>query len=182
MIERTQEYFQALGQKRLIEQARLTADSGFCNTANANYLYEHGIDGYLPDLGFRKRDPHFVDVERYRSNTNKENEQCRDKKKRQYTSPEIHYDRPSHTCTCPAGKKLYSNGRLVDFNGHEVVKFRSAQRDCVPCMHQEQCFRYLAKIQTRQVSIFIDRSTRVKKLQRYLYLMKQKIDTPAGRH
>jgi transposase len=96
MIEQTRQHFQALGDPDIFKTTRLTADSGFYNTANVTYLYQHGIDGYLPDLGFRKRDPRFVEVERYRARSKKERQQYYGTKRQQYTSPDFHYDADSH--------------------------------------------------------------------------------------
>ena len=41
--------------------AIVTADTGFSNEANMQYLHQEGIDGYIPDNQFRSRDPKFSD-------------------------------------------------------------------------------------------------------------------------
>jgi len=180
VIEQTREHFQSLGDPDVFTTAKVTADSGFYNTANVTHLYQHGIDGYLPDLGFRKRDPRFAEVERYRARAKKDKEYYYGKTRRHYTSPDFHYDEATHTCVCPAGKKLYSNGRANNTGGYEALKFRGARRDCLPCTHREKCFRNPDQTQTRQVAIFIGRSKQTPPS--YLDLMKQKIDTPEGRY
>ncbi len=180
MVGQTQEHFQAIRGKAIFKTTKLTADSGFYNTANVTHLYEHGIDAYLPDLGFRKRDPRFAAVERYRARAKKDKQQYYGKKPRHYTSADFHYDAATHTCLCPAGKKLYSNGRAKNHGGYESLKFRGAKRDCLPCIHRDKCFRDPAKTQTRQVAIFIGRAKQAKP--NYLDLMRQKVDTPQGRY
>ena len=180
MIKQTQAHFQALGHKDILKTTKLTADSGFYNTANVTHLYQNGIDGYLPDLGFRKRDPRFAGVERYRARDKKDKQAYFGRKTQHYTSPDFHYDAATHTCICPAGKRLYSNGRASNLGGYEALKFRGAKRDCLPCTHREQCFRDPAKTEVRQVAIFIGRSKQ--QPPGYLDLMKQKIDTPEGRY
>ena len=180
MVEQTQAHFQVLGHKDILKNVKLTADSGFYNTANVTHLYEHGIDGYLPDLGFRKRDPRFAEVERYRARDKKDKQAYFGRKTQHYTSPDFHYDEATHTCICPAGKKLYSNGRASNLGGYEALKFRGAKRDCLPCTHRDRCFRDPDKTQTRQVAIFIGRAKQAKP--GYLDLMKRKIDTPEGRY
>jgi hypothetical protein len=87
---------------------------------------------------------------------------------------------PTHTCICPAGKKLYSNGRANDLGGYETLRFRGAKRDCLPCSLRNECFKDPAKTETRQVAIFIGRAKQAKP--NLLDLMKQKIDTPQGRY
>ena len=180
MIERTDEHFVAMGHKDIFRTTRLTADSGFYNTANVTHLYENGIDGYLPDIGFRKRDPRFADTERYRARYKKDRRAHYGTKTQQYTAKDFVYDEASHTCICPAGKKLYSNGRVTSEVGDETLRFRGARRDCLACTHRDKCFRDPDKTQTRQVAIFMGRSAQAKP--NYLELMKQKIDTPQGRY
>jgi len=150
----------------------LTADSGYYNTTNVTHFYEQGIDGYLPDLGFRKRDPRFADVERYRARDKKDKQAYYGRKTQHYTSPDFQYDEATHTCICPAGKKLYSNGRSKDLNGYEALRFRGAKRDCLPCTHRDKCFKDPSKTPTRQVAIFIGRAKQTKP--HYLDLMRKK--------
>lgn len=180
MVEQTQEHFQAIGHPHIFKTTKLTADSGFYNTANVTHLYHKGIDGYLPDLGLRKRDPRFADVERYRARAKKDREQYGGKAPRHYTSRDFHYDEATHTCLCPAGKTLHSNGRANNLGGYEALRFPGAKRDCVPCTQRDTCLRDPQKTQTRQVAIFIGRSKQAKP--NYLDLMKQKINTPEDRY
>ena len=37
----------------------VTADTGFANEANMQYLHDENINGYIPDNQFRSRDPKF---------------------------------------------------------------------------------------------------------------------------
>lgn len=181
MVQGTQANFRAIGTAdRLGQHTKLSADSGFYNEANVKYLYEAGIDAYLPDIGFRKRDPRFAQVERYRARDKKDKQRYYGRKTRQFTSPDFHYDENTHTCICPAGKKLYSNGRSRNLGGYEALKFRGAKRDCLPCALRVQCMRNPNQTQTRQVAIFIGRAKHAPR--RYIDQMKQKIDTPEGRH
>ena len=180
MVKQTREHFAAMGHKDIFRSAKLTADSGFYNTANVKHVYEHGIDAYLPDIGFRKRDPRFATVARHKVRHNKERAALSGKKTKLFTSPDFRYDKASHSCICPAGRKLYSNGRGMNTRGYETLRFRGAKRDCVPCSLRRQCFRNPGKTQVRQVAIFVGRSqqSRPNDLDR----MKAKIDTAEGRY
>lgn len=180
MIAHTQESFQAIRGRDIFKTAKVAADSGFYNTANVTHLYQHGIDGYLPDLGFRKRDPRFAHVERYRARAKRDRQAYYGKTREHYTSPDFHYDAQTHTCICPAGKRLYSNGRALNLNGYETLRFRGAKQTCLPCGRRHQCMKDPDKTQTRQVAIFVGRSKQAPPS--YLDLMKQKIDTPEGRY
>jgi transposase len=180
MVEGTQANLRAIGRvDGLSPRSKLSADSGFHNEANVRYLYEAGIDAYLPDTGFRKRDPRFAAVERFRARSKHDKQLYFGRTPKRFTSPDFHYDPKTHTCICPAGKQLYSNGRANNLGGYEALKFRGAKRDCVPCPLRAQCMRDPSKTQTRQVAIFIGRSKQAPP--RYIDQMRQKIDTLEGR-
>lgn len=118
MVKQTKQYFHAPHGQDIFKTTKLTADSDFYNTANVTHLYQNGIGAYIPNLGFRKRDPRFVNVERYRDK--KEKQAYYGRQSQHYTSPDFHYDAATHTCICPAGKKLYSNGRANNLGGNEA--------------------------------------------------------------
>ncbi len=177
MIEGTEDNFGVLEKTYLRKKTKLTADSGFYNKNNVEYLYTNNIDAYLPDIGFRKRDPRFQDIGKYKERHRKEQQKKR--KTNHYTSPDFHYDPETHTCICPAGKKLYSNGRNLDLNGYKTMRFRGAKRDCLPCDQRDRCMKDPTKTLTRQTTIFIGRSNSAP--QPYIDHMKHKIDTPQGR-
>jgi len=177
MIEGTRDNFSAINKTYINKKTKLTADSGFYNKDNLEYLYTNNIDGYLPDLGFRKRDPRFNDIDKYKERHRKEHR--KNKKTAHFTSPDFHHYPETHTCICPVGKKLYSNGRNLDLNGFVALRFKGAKRDCLPCHLREKCMRDPNKTQTRQATIF---SHRVKpEQQTYIDDMKRKIDSPQGR-
>jgi transposase len=174
MIEQIRENFKTIRKgKDIFKTTKLTADSGFYNTTNVNYIYQNNIDGYLPDMGFRKRDPRFVDRDKYKAPQRK-------RESRTYTSPDFHYDPASHTCICPAGKKLYSNGSSLNLRGFETLRFRGAKQSCMPCQQRHLCMRNPEKTETRQVAVFVGRTDKTSS--RYIDLMKQKIDTQRGRY
>jgi transposase len=62
MIDGVRENFEAIGEDDIFAQAKVTADSGFHSEANMQMLAEKGIDGYVADNQFRKRDPQFSDA------------------------------------------------------------------------------------------------------------------------
>jgi transposase len=177
MVEGTEDNFAAIESTYIKKKTKLTADSGFYTKKNVEYLYTQNIDGYLPDIGFRKRDLRFHAVDKYKERHRQEKRKHR--KTTHYTSPDFHYDAETHTCICPAGKKLYSNGRNLDLNGYEALRFRGAKRDCLPCNQRHLCMKDPSKTQTRQATIFIGRAKEAP--QPYIDHMKHKIDTPQGR-
>jgi hypothetical protein len=48
-------------QKLFNKNTLVTADTGFANEANMQYLHEQKINAYIPDNQFRSRDPKFQD-------------------------------------------------------------------------------------------------------------------------
>jgi len=73
MVEGTRENFREIGSEEdVFEKAKLVADSGFHTEENMKMLMEEEIDAYVADTQFRKRDPRFAEVEKYKERFNKE--------------------------------------------------------------------------------------------------------------
>jgi len=73
MVKGTRENFQAMDKdKDIFQKAKLTADSGFHSEKNMKMLSLEGVDGYVADKLFRKRDPRFADADRYKERYRKE--------------------------------------------------------------------------------------------------------------
>jgi len=82
-------------------------------------------------------------------------------------------------CICPAGKRLYGNGKDCTFNGYAAMKFRGAERDCMPCPLRQQCLRKPETTKARQVAFFQGKRAGQ---QSHTDRMKAKIDSAAGKH
>lgn len=172
MIEGTRKNFEAIGvQGDIFKQTQLSADAGFHTEQNMKMLFEEQIDGYVADILFRKRDPRFKTADRHKPN--------KEKAKEHFTPKDFIYDQASQTCICPAGNKLYRNGRNIQIRGFGFVKFRGAKINCVPCPLRAKCLRHPERTVTRQVVFFTGRTA--DKLETYTQKMKKKIDTPQGR-
>jgi len=177
MIAATRANFQAIDKDAdIFANAVLTADSGFHTEKNIETVFAQGIDAYIADNQFRKRDPRFATAERHRARHKAEQ---RKSKGSRYRPADFLYDPASQTCICPAGKALYRNGSSCWIGGYEAVKFAGAKMHCVPCTQRDKCLRHPERTATRQVVFFKGRSESVK--QTYTAKMKQKIDTPEGR-
>jgi transposase len=180
MLEGTCENFASIAEQAdVLKQAKLTADSGFHSEANVRYLFERGIDGYLADTMFRKRDPRFASAERHVPKRDAE-PWSRPQRQGLYKAVDFRVAEDLSYALCPAGKRLYRNGRHCDINGFEAVKFTGAKRDCRPCELRAQCLRHPERTPVRQVAIFLGRIPG--KPETYSARMKRKIDTQRGRH
>jgi transposase len=180
MIEGTRENFEAMGHKKdVFKKAKLTADSGFHTEANMKEVMGQRIDAYIADTGFRKRDPRFSDVARYKERFRKERAEYYGvadlyRPHRDFTISED----KSH-CICPAGKRLYRNGGNVVVNGQRAIKFHGRKTDCRVCELRERCLRHPDRTEARQVYFFQGRSE--KKPETFTEKMKRKIDSVKGR-
>ena len=173
MIEGTRKNFETIGvEGEIFEKSQLSADAGFHTEQNMKMLFDEPIDGYVADILFRKRDPRFKTADRHKP---KKKEQSR----KYFTPKDFIYDQATQTCICPAGNKLYRNGRNIQIRGFGFVKFRGAQMHCVPCPLRAKCLRYPERTRTRQVVFFTGRTA--DKPESYTQKMKKKIDTPQGR-
>jgi len=178
MIEGTRENFKSIGAaKDVFEEAKLTADAGFHTEQNMKMLFEEQIDGYVADILFRKRDPRFITADRHRARAKAERQ--KERGGGHYRPSDFIYDEASQTCICPAGNKLYRNGRNVQIRGFGFVKFRGAKMHCVPCPERAKCLRHPERTLTRQVVFFTGRAADAPET--YTQKMKKKIDTPQGR-
>ena len=63
MVEGIEAHFNAMGDKQIVQKAKLTADSGFHTEVNLKALSERKIDAYIADNQMRKRDPRFIDTD-----------------------------------------------------------------------------------------------------------------------
>src|SRR6266508_1870875 len=162
MLEGTRQRFEAIGEKSdVLKNVVISSDSGFHTEANVKYLFESGIDGYVADHLFRKRDPRFASAGRHRP--------MREQTKAQHFLPrDFIYDADTQ------------NGSRCVIGGREAVKFTGAKRVCGPCDLRAKCLRYPQRTPVRQVVFFTGRTTA--KAETYTTKMKRKIDTEHGRY
>lgn len=180
MLEGTRETFRAIGEKAdVLKQVAVTADAGFHSEANVGYVFEHGIDGYVADTLFRKRDPRFATALRYLPKRASE-PWARPQGLGLFKAREFQVADDLTHAICPAGRRLYRNGRHCNIKGFEAVKFTGAKRDCGSCQLRSRCLRHPERTAVRQVAIFLGRVPG--KSETWTSRMKRKIDTDPGRH
>jgi hypothetical protein len=179
MIEGTRERFQALGEPGdLFHRVRFVADTGFYTEAGLRYLFEHGIDAYLPDPHFRQRDPRFRDAKQHTP----ERERAANAKRRGRTfrPKDFVYDAEKGTCTCPAGHPMYlKNSRFTTSDGYQATSFQARLTDCRVCPLRKRCLQREDQVSSRQVYFFHGRSAEAEET--FTDKMKRKIDTWSGR-
>jgi hypothetical protein len=178
MVEGTRQNLAAIGSSDAFEQTKLTADSGFHSEANMQMLMEQGIDAYVADTQFRKRDPRFAERDRYKERFRKEQAAFLGTTTT-YTTRYFTMSEDKSHCICPAGKRLHRNGANVIVKGKRAIKFRGNKTDCRICPLRKQCLRYPDRTETRQVYFFQGRAPSLP--ESFTEKMKRKIDSVKGR-
>ncbi len=179
MLEGARATFRELGRDEdLLKDAALAADSGFHSEANVKYLFDTGVDGYLADTLFRKRDPRFATASRHVP-TRASAPWARPPSQGLFLPKDFIYDEATKTCICPAGQFLYRNGSHCRIGERVAVKFTGAKRVCGPCTLREKCLRHPLRTPVRQVVFFTGQTDRP---ETYTAKMKRKIDTEHGRY
>lgn len=181
MLEGVRESFDELGlSKDVMREVKLTADAGYSSEANAKHLFENGVDAYVADTLFRKRDPRFKDAERHKP-TREDEPFAKPKKDDPLFQPKDFQpaEDMSH-CICPAGQRLHRNGANVQIDGRLGTKFRGSRRACGDCALRAKCLRHPDRSPFRQVVFF--RGFAPNRQETYLDKMKRKIDSERGRY
>jgi transposase len=158
----------------------LSADSGYHSKDNLERLEAQGIEAFIPDNGYRKRDPRYQGQGVHKAKP----DALWDKRPKQVQPKRFcpcHFqvaEDLSH-CICPAGKRLYRSGTNCNIGGRRAVKFKGTQRDCENCPLRAQCLRHPQRTKIRQVAIFMGQHAEAQ--DSATDRMKRKIDTEQGR-
>ena len=167
-------------QPQLAPESVMTADAGYPSEANLAELARRSIDAYIPDVGYRKRDPRFAAQQRPRDKPDPLYDKMpKPDKPRLFSAQEFRPAEDLSYCLCPAGKRLYRHGRHHHLNGFEAIKFTGTKRDCGGCPQRSQCLRHPQSSTVRQVAIFLGRAS--SRPATFTERMKRKIDSDRGR-
>jgi transposase len=173
-VEGLRENLDALGSPETLKQAQLTADAGYASENNMKYVFEAGIDAYIADTQFRKRDARFATAERHKAREREDRGTPR-----LFRPDDFLYDEAKRTCICPAGKHLYRNGANITIRGFVGMKFTAPLSACSPCGLRAQCLRHPEQTKVRQVVFFSGRTKASG--EKFTTQMKRKIDSALGK-
>jgi len=180
MMEGTKATFQSLKlSKDICKEAKLTADAGYSSEQNMKYLFENGIDGYVADNLYRKRDPRFLTAERHVPRK-PDAPFAKPKKETLFRPQDFQPANDLSHCICPAGQRLHRNGGHIVVKGRVGTKFTGSHRACGTCPLRSKCLRHPDRTPYRQVVFF--RGFIPGKPEPYIDRMKRKIDSDQGRH
>ena len=160
----------------------ITADTGYACEANMKYLHENGINAYIPDNQFRKRDPKFNDQHLHHS----QRKAITGKKKTTFSvipPSEFEFDPDKLSCRCPAGEQISFRGKRPDQHGHLKVFFEGRLLQCRHCTLKTRCMTNPEsadhrKGNGRQVSFIIEKTQTAAT---YTDWMKRRVDSDHGK-
>lgn len=171
MVEGVRKNFQEIGKEEdVFQKAKLLADSGYHSEKNMEMLTIEGIDAYVADNRFRKRDPRFADYEKYKDAARKD---WANGKPKLFRTEDFIFDQDMRHCICPAGRRLYRSGANA-----KAHRFKGTQTTCVSCALRAKCIRNPEKTVIRQVAYF---SGKTGSGPTFTDRMKRKIDSTIGR-
>jgi transposase len=171
MVAGVRKNFEEIGKEEdIFKKAKLLADSGFHTEKNMEMLAVEGIDAYVADNRFRKRDPRFADYEKYKDEARKD---WAKGKTKLFRTEDFIFDQDMRHCICPAGKRLYRSGA-----NEKAHRFKGTQTTCVSCELRAKCIRNPERTVIRQVAYFAGRTGDGST---FTDRMKRKIDSTIGR-
>ena len=157
----------------------ITADAGYHSEANLKELAELEVNALIADNKMRSRDGRFAGQDKYKELPAPIHDKGgKPKQAARYQPKDFKHDPQAGTCFCPAGKELYGDGSGCVIGGRAAIRFKGAQRDCVPCEHRDRCLLTPEKTKVRQVAFFQGKADGTTS---YTDKMKQRIDSPEGR-
>jgi transposase len=175
MLEGAQEKLEAVGWKDPLKDREISADTGYYSVRNLEVCKDQGVDAYVPDPQFRKRDMRFADAGRHRRSVDKRKERYQSKK-RWFSVEDFQLDDRSGKLICPAGHGLYvKNRNFQTGDGYKAIAYQAPKTACRDCQLRSKCLLN-PTTGSRQVHVFYGHRPAS-----LTDKMKQKIDTPEGR-
>jgi transposase len=133
VIDEAKENMKALGyDEDYFEGALITADSNYHSEVNIKKCVEEGVDAYIPDKDFRKRDARYEEVrERYKP-----------KKHNKYHLEDFYYDAARDRYRCPQGEELRCSLKRVRHTGGKLYRqYRGESGYCGGCIAKRRCIK-----------------------------------------
>jgi len=175
MLEGAKENLEVIGWEEPLRDRQISADTGYYSVKNLEVCREHGVDAYVPDPQFRKRDVRFGDAGRHRRSVDKRKERYQSKKRR-FSVEDFELDDRTGKLICPGGHGLYvKNRNFVTSDGYKAIAYQAPKTACRDCRLRSKCLRN-PDTESRQVHVFYGQRPGS-----ITDEMKEKIDTPEGR-
>jgi transposase len=180
MLEGAKKNLQTIGKgEDYFEGKQLSADCNYHNKDNLARCEEEGIDAYIPDPQFRKRDVRFAERDRFKDGLNPR-KRVKKSNRNPFTNDAFTWDEETQCYVCQNGKLLKRKARAQQIRNIVYDMYRAKEADCSVCPLRLKCLS-TPKTQSRYLLIPIDRSSEDKEKTSLVEQMKAKIDTPEGR-
>ncbi|RMG43361.1 MAG: IS1182 family transposase [Methanobacteriota archaeon] len=158
MVEGAKQNLEAIGKDpQCLQEAELLADANYLSPTNLQKCQEEGLNAYIPDTQFRKRE--------------KKNKS----QKSRFSNADFHYNAQNDTYTCPAGHTM-TRSSDIKYKGQNYYRsYVASPEACADCPYR---FRCLSKTTAKKRTLFVFYD---QELARYSVEMLQKIDSEEGR-
>jgi transposase len=164
--------------QQMVSTTLLTADAGYHSEANLADLAERGINALVADPDMRRRDERLAGQAKHRAKPDPLHDKSRPTKRRKLFAASDFVVAEDHShAVCPAGQRLYRNGRDCALRGgFRATRFRAPVGACAHCALRKQCIRKPGSTRSRQVAVITERPQPT-----YTELMRERIDSDEGR-
>jgi len=152
---------------------RLSADSNYHSLASLAVCQVEGLDAYIPDVQFRKRDQRLAGQPRFKDGIHPRMRQAR--KTDRFSAADFSFDKSKQTYFCPQGKALTCHARSQRNRYRLYDIYHARQEDCVNCRSRSSCLSG-SSTPRRYLSVRVD-----SKKPNLIDEMKSRIDTPQGK-
>jgi transposase len=138
VLDAAKENIQTIGRDKTYFRGKLfTADSNYHGFESLTFCKSEGLEAYIPDIQFRKRDERFVDQDRFKDGIH--GRQRPEKKGEPYSLEDFKFDPDRQVYTCPQGKELTCHAHNQR-NRHRIYDIYHARpEDCAECPVQARC-------------------------------------------
>lgn len=152
---------------------QFSADSNYYSYATLAFCQAEGLDAYIPDMQFRKRDQRFIEQQRFKNGIHPRRRSAA--KEKTFTAADFVFDDAQQVYLCPQGKLLKRSARS-QLNRYRVYDiYRARQEDCANCRVRSRC---LSKPNTPRRYLSVEVESQQPSL---IEQMKAKIDAPQGK-
>ena len=156
----------------VLKGIKLLADSGYHSEDNLKLLSGQGIDGYIADNKFRKRDPRFAEADRHKPKKQQ-------RSNRRFKADDFIHDQEDQNCICPAGKSLWLKNKQARIGDGIYETYQGYRTDCRPCELKSNCLGKPNQMDGRQVSFRVGTTPKPRTLTQRMI---SKIDSVQGRY
>jgi transposase len=130
MIDGAKENTKAIGLgEDYFRGKELTADSNYNSTSSLEKCVVEGIDAYIPDPNFRKRDSRFKNQWRYMPK----------KKRKLFKLENFTYEEGTDSYLCPSGERLTIKARHAKIGLKSYKRYGATEGVCIKCKLRKRC-------------------------------------------